>query len=101
MTKRLKSILFSYPERIVQKLTKRFKFVLFSIGLATAIGSAITSIIILSTSMLGGRSVVYEPNIAIAFVETIFLTISVGTCFIASEVYYEYLEMKDHSRQKA
>jgi hypothetical protein len=43
---------------------------------------------------------VYEPNAAIAFVETIFLTISVGTCFIASEVYYEYLEMKDRPRPK-
>jgi hypothetical protein len=50
--------------------------------------------------MLGERSVVYEPNFAIALVETIFLTISVGTCFIASEVYYQYLEMKDHPRQK-
>jgi hypothetical protein len=107
--KRLKLILVSYSEKMFQQLTKssklmataRAKFVLFTIGLATAIGSAITSIIILSTSMLGGRSVVYEPNVVIAFVETIFLTISVGTCFIASEVYYEYLEMKDHLTQKA
>lgn len=63
-------------------------------GLATAVGSAITSIIILSASMLGGKSVVYEPNIVIAFVETIFLILSVGTCLVASEVYYEYLEIK-------
>jgi hypothetical protein len=75
-------------------LTKKWKFILFSIGLATAIGSAVTSIIILSMSMLGGKSVVYEPNIAIAFVETVFLILSVGTCVTASEVYYEYLEMK-------
>lgn len=75
-------------------MTKKWKFILFSIGLATAIGSAVTSIIILSMSMLGGKSVVYEPNIAIAFVETVFLILSVGTCVTASEVYYEYLEMK-------
>jgi hypothetical protein len=75
-------------------LTKKWKFILFSIGLATAIGSAVTSIIILSMSMLGGKSIVYEPNIAIAFVETVFLILSVGTCVTASEVYYEYLEMK-------
>lgn len=75
-------------------MTKKWKFILFSIGLATAIGSAVTSIIILSMSMLGGKSIVYEPNIAIAFVETVFLILSVGTCVTASEVYYEYLEMK-------
>jgi hypothetical protein len=76
----------------------RFKFILFSLGLATAVASAITSMIMLSISMLGGRSLVYEPNFAIALVETVFLAISVGTCFIASEVYYEYLEMKDRSK---
>jgi hypothetical protein len=79
------------------KFTK-FKFILFSLGLATAVASAITSMIMLSISMLGGRSLVYEPNFAIALVETVFLAISVGTCFIASEVYYEYLEMKDRSK---
>lgn len=82
-------------------MTKKWKFVLFSIGLGTAIGSAITSIIILSMSMLGGKSVVYEPNILVAFVETIFLILSVGTCVTASEVYYDYLEMKTLSDKKS
>jgi len=81
-------------------MTGKIKFVLFSIGLATAIASAITSMIILYISMLGGKSIVYEPNFAVAFVETIFLILSVGTCFIASEVYYEYMEMKSGPRQK-
>lgn len=78
----------------------RLKFILFSMGLATAIGSAVTSIIMLYISMLGGRSVVYESNFIIAFVETLFLLLSVGTCVTASEIYYEYLEMKSQLKQK-
>jgi hypothetical protein len=73
---------------------------LFSLGLGTAVGSAVTSMIILYISMLGGRSVVYEPNFAVALVETIFLILSVGTCVTASEVYYEYLEMKSRPTQR-
>jgi len=81
-------------------MTNKLKFILFSLGLGTAIGSAVTSIIMLYISMMGGKSIVYEPNFAIAFVETLFLILSVGTCVIASEVYYEYLEMKSRSGQK-
>jgi len=81
-------------------MTKRMKYILFCLGIATAIGSAVTSIVMLYISMLGGKSIVYEPNFVIAFMETIFLIISVGTCVIASEVYYEYLEMKSRPRQK-
>jgi len=81
-------------------MANKIKFILFSLGLATAIGSAVTSIILLYVSMLGGKSIVHEPNFAIAFVETIFLVLSVGTCAIASEIYYEYLEMKSRPKQK-
>lgn len=81
-------------------MNTKMKFILFCLGLATAIGSAVTSIIMLYISMLGGRSMVYEPNILIAVVETVFLLLSVGTCVTASEVYYEYLEMKNRLRQK-
>jgi hypothetical protein len=82
-------------------MTKKLKFILFSLGLGTAIGSAITSIIMLYISMLGGKSIVYEPNFAIAFVETLFLILSVGTCVTASEVYYEYLQMKTPTERKS
>jgi len=75
-------------------MTDKLKFILFSLGLATAIGSALTSIIILFISLLGGKSIVYEPNSIIAFTEILFLTLSIATCFTASEVYYKYLEMK-------
>ncbi|MGQ9507021.1 MAG: hypothetical protein ACUVTB_04065 [Candidatus Bathycorpusculaceae bacterium] len=75
-------------------MINKLKFILFSLGLGTAIGSAITSIMMLYISMLGGKSIVYEPNFGIAFIETLFLILSIGTCLIASEVYYEYLEMK-------
>lgn len=80
-------------------MADKVKFILFSVGLATAIGSAITSMIILYISMCGGISIVHEPNSILAFAEIICLTLSVGTCAAASEVYYKYLEIKNHKQK--
>jgi len=80
-------------------MTDKIKFIIFSLGLATSIGSAITTIIILLISLLGGKSIVYEPNSIVAFTEIIFLTLSVATCFTASEIYYRYLKMKNNQKQ--
>lgn len=70
------------------------KFILFSIGLAVAIGSSITSLYLLYSSLLGQQNIVYEPNSALALIEIAFLVLAVGTCIVASEVYYKYLEIK-------
>jgi hypothetical protein len=75
-------------------MADRAKFILFSIGLAAAVGSAITSFYFLYSSVLGKPNLVYEPNPALALIEMIFLVLAIGTCIVASEVYYRYLEIK-------
>ncbi|MFQ5999753.1 MAG: hypothetical protein ACE5J6_03140 [Candidatus Bathyarchaeia archaeon] len=78
----------------------RVKFILFSIGLGTAVASSITSICFLYISLLGGQSLVYESNPILALVEMMLLVLGVGTCLVASEVYYRYLEMRKSGRKK-
>ena len=70
------------------------KFALFVVGLAVAVGSSITSFYFLYSSVLGKSNLVYEPNPVLAFVEMLFLILAIGTCIVASEVYYRYLELK-------
>jgi len=70
------------------------RFILFSVGLAVALGSSITSFYFLYSSLLGKPNIVYEPSPALAFVEMMLLILAIGTCIAASEVYYRYLEIK-------
>ena len=70
------------------------RFILFSVGLAVALGSSITSFYFLYSSLLGKQNIVYEASPALAFVEMVFLVLAIGTCVAASEVYYRYLEIK-------
>ena len=78
----------------------RIRFILFSIGLGTAVASSITSIFFLYISLLGGHSLVYEPNPILALVEMMLLVLGVGTCLVAPEVYYRYLETRKSRRKK-
>jgi len=75
-------------------MADRAKFILFSIGLAVAVGSSITSFYFLYSSVLGKQNFVYEPNPGLALLEMAFLVLAIGTCIVASEVYYRYLEIK-------
>jgi len=75
-------------------MTDKAKFVLFAVGLAVAVGSSITSFYFLYSSVLGKQNLVYEPNPVLAMVEMVFLVLAIGTCIVASEVYYRYLEIK-------
>ena len=70
------------------------RFILFSVGLAVALGSSVTSFYFLYSSLLGKQNIVYEPSPALAFVEMMLLVLAIGTCIAASEVYYRYLEIK-------
>ncbi len=70
------------------------RFILFSVGLAVAIGSSVTSFYFLYSSLLGKQNIVYEPSPALAFAEMMLLVLAIGTCIAASEVYYRYLEIK-------
>jgi len=70
------------------------KFILFSVGLAIAVGSSITSFYLLYSSVLGQQNMVFEPNPVLAVVEMTLLALAIGTCIVASEVYYRYLEIK-------
>lgn len=67
---------------------------MFSVGLAVAMASSVTSFYFLYSSVLGQQSIVYEPNSTLALVEMALLVLSIGTCLTASEVYYKYLEIK-------
>jgi len=78
----------------VKPMADKAKFILFSIGLAAAVGSSITSFYFLYSSALGKQNLVYEPNPALALLEMAFLVLAIGTCIVASEVYYKYLEIK-------
>lgn len=75
-------------------MADRAKFILFAVGLAVAVGSSITSFYFLYSSVLGTQNLVYEPNPVLAMVEMVFLVLAIGTCIVASEVYYRYLEIK-------
>ncbi len=75
-------------------MADKAKFILFAVGLAVAVGSSITSFYFLYSSVLGKQNLVYEPNPVLAMVEMVFLVLAIGTCIVASEVYYRYLEIK-------
>ncbi len=75
-------------------MADRAKFILFAVGLAVAASSSITSFYFLYSSVLGKQSIVYESNLVLAVVEMVFLVLAIGTCLVASEVYYRYLEIK-------
>ena len=78
----------------------RVEFILFSIGLGTAVASSVTCMWFLYISLLGGQSLVYESNPVLALVEMMFLILGIGTCLVASEIYYRYLEMRKSRRKK-
>lgn len=66
------------------------KFVFFSLGMGVAIASLLTSIYLLSISMLGGKSIVFEDNPVVAIVEMVLLVFAIGTCIVATGIYQRY-----------
>jgi len=75
-------------------MAERARFFLFSVGLAAAVGSSVTSFYFLYSSLHGQQNIVYEPSPALALIEMMLLVLAIGTCVAASEVYYRYLKMK-------
>lgn len=69
------------------------KFILFCIGLGVAVGSSVSSVYFLYSSLLGQQNIVYESNSALALIEIAFLVLAIGTCIVASEVYYKYSKL--------
>jgi hypothetical protein len=78
----------------VKDMADRAKFILFTMGLAVAVASSFVSFYLLYSSLLGNQNIVYEPNSTLALIEMAFLVLAIGTCIVASEVYYRYLEIK-------
>lgn len=66
------------------------KFAAFSLGMGAAIASSLIFIYILTTSLMGKQSLVYEQNPIIAIGEIILLTFSCATCIISTEIYQKY-----------
>ena len=69
------------------------RFIVFSFGMGAAIASSLVSIYILTGSLVGRISIVYEPNAILAVMEIFLLTFSVGTCIVATEIYQRYQKM--------
>ena len=69
------------------------KFIVFSLGMSTAIASSIISILVLMLSITGRTSIVYEQNPLLAFTEILLLIFSVGTCLVATEIFQRYQKM--------
>lgn len=72
----------------------RLRFIFFSLGVGVAAASSVVSISLLCISLLGHQIVVHESNPILAVMEIILLVLAVGTCIVASEIYYNYLNMK-------
>ncbi len=70
------------------------KFIIFCIGLSTAIASSLILLLILCLNLAKVEVVAFETNPFIAGIEIILLTVGIATCFVASEIYYEYLKLK-------
>lgn len=77
-------------------MKSKIQFTLFVIGLATAISSSVTSFYFLYSSLLGRQVLVYESNHLMALVEMLLLILAIGTCVVASEVYYRYLKVREN-----
>jgi len=74
--------------------TKNMKYALFCIGLGTAVASSLICLYALLLNLYGMNVVFYERNSSLALFEIVILIISIATCFVASEIYYEYLQLK-------
>jgi hypothetical protein len=70
--------------------TLDLKFAAFSLGMGAAIASSLIFIYILTTSLMGKRSLVYEQNPIIAIGEIFLLTFSCATCILSTEIYIKY-----------
>jgi hypothetical protein len=78
-------------------MKSKMKFALFAIGLGAAISSSVTSFYFLYLSLLGKHVLVYESNYLLALVEMLLLILAIGTCVVASEVYYRYLKIRENT----
>lgn len=71
---------------------KGIKFILFCIGMATAMAASALFLIILFLNLNKVRVITFENDPIVAGIEIIFLTIGIATCAAASEIYYKYLQ---------
>jgi len=77
------------------KLSKKdmVRYIVFCIGLAIAIGSLGSSVVILWFNINGIPVLVVESNLLVVILEIIGIVFSGITIFVASEIYYKYLKL--------
>jgi hypothetical protein len=71
------------------------KFILFCIGIATAMAASIVFLLILCLNFGQVRVVAFENNPLIAGLEIVLLINGIATCAAASEIYYRRVMSKD------
>ena len=69
------------------------RYIVFCIGLAIAIGSLGSSVVILWFNINGIPVLVVESNLLVVILEIIGIVFSGITIFVASEIYYKYLKL--------
>lgn len=79
-----------------EKLNRKdfVKWLIFTFGLAVAVGSCISSFVFLYTSLYDKATLVYEPNDALAIFEIGLIVLAFAVCFVASEMCWKYLTLK-------
>ena len=79
----------------------QLKFIIFCIGLGTAITSSLLMMLILCMNMLNIPLLLFEPNKILSLFEIGLLILAIASCFVASEIYYQYLRGTGNEKQFA
>ena len=71
------------------------RYALFCVGLAVALASSVILFGMLYTNSLGKPVLIYESNVTLILLEMACLALAVGSCIVAGEIYWRYLQQKD------
>ena len=79
----------------------QLKFIVFCIGLGTAITSSLLMMLILCMNMFNTPLLLFESNKILSLFEIGLLILAIASCFVASEIYYQYLKETENEKQFA
>ena len=79
----------------------QLKFIVFCIGLGTAITSSLLMMLILCMNMFNTPLLLFESNKILSLFEIGLLILAIASCFVASEIYYQYLRGTENEKQFA
>ena len=76
----------------------QLKFIIFCIGLGTAITSSLLMMLILCMNMFNTPLLLFESNKILSLFEIGLLILAIASCFVASEIYYQYLKGTENEK---